>query len=247
MSLSVVEILSRGAGELGIVLTSSQLDLFVAYTGLLLEWNRKFNLTRITDPKEIAVKHYLDSLVLPAVTEVPDGSWLIDVGTGAGFPAIPLKIVIKGLRITLLDSVQKKLGFLETLVKELGLVGVEIIHGRAEDLAHEKRFREQYDFAVSRAVGRLSVLAELCVPFCRVGGLFAAYKGPGANAEIDEAEKAFQLLGGKLDAVHRLTLPFSDQERSLVLVGKSRATPAEYPRKAGAPERNPLGGKHVQN
>ena len=232
---------------MGIVLTSGQLDQFVAYTGMLLEWNRKLNLTRIVEPKEIAVKHYLDSLVLPAVTEVPDGSWLVDVGTGAGFPAIPLKIVIPGLRITLLDSVKKKLAFLETLVQELGLVGVEIVHGRAEDLAHEKRFREQYDFAVSRAVGSLSILAELCVPFCRVGGLFAAYKGPRARAEVDEAEKAFQLLGGELEAVHRLTLPFSDQERLMVLVRKSRPTPAGYPRQAGIPERSPLGGKHVQD
>ena len=247
MTLSALEILSRGAGELGIVLTSGQLDQFVAYTGLLLEWNRKLNLTRIIEPKEIAVKHYLDSLVLPAVTEVPDGSWLIDVGTGAGFPAIPLKIIIPGLRITLLDSVQKKLAFLETLVQELGLVGVEIVHGRAEDLAHEKRFREQYDFAVSRAVGSLCILAELCVPFCRVGGLFAAYKGPRASAEVDEAEKAFQVLGAELEAVHRLTLPFSDQERSLVLVRKSRPTPAKYPRQAGTPERSPLGGDHVQD
>ena len=242
MSLSAVEILSRGAGELGIVLDSGQLDLFVAYTGLLLEWNRKFNLTRILDPKEIAVKHYLDSLALTAVTEVPDGSWLIDIGTGAGFPAIPLKIVIRGLRITLVDSTKKKLAFLETVVKELGLVGVEIVHGRAEDLGHDKRFREQYDFSVSRAVGRLGILAELCIPFCRVGGVFAAYKGPRASAEVDEAESALQLLGGKLEAVHRLTLPFSDQERLLILVRKFRPTPAEYPRQAGTPKRSPLGG-----
>lgn len=247
MTLSALEILSRGAGELGIVLNSSQLAQFVAYTGLLLEWNRKLNLTRIIEPKEIAVKHYLDSLVLPAVTEVPDGSWLIDVGTGAGFPAIPLKIIIPGLRITLLDSVQKKLTFLEAVVKELGLEGVEVVHGRAEDLAHEKRFREKYDFAVSRAVGRLDTLAELCLPFTCVGGLFAAYKGPRSSAEVDEAAEAFRLLGGEPEAVHRLTLPFSDQERSLVLVRKSRPTPAKYPRQAGTPDRSPLGGKHVQD
>ena len=248
MSLSAVEIISRGAGELGIVLTSGQLDQFVAYTGMLLEWNRKFNLTRIVDPKEIAVKHYLDSLVLPAVTEVANGSTLIDVGTGAGFPAIPVKIACPSLKLTLLDSVKKKLTFVETVVRELGLTDVEVVHRRAEDLGQEKHFREQFDFAVSRAVGSLSSLAELCIPFCRVGGLFAAYKGPRASAEVDEAKNAFQLLGGKLEAVHKLTLPFSDQERALVLVRKSRPTPAGYPRPARLRrERNPLGGKHVQD
>lgn len=247
MTLSALDMLSRGAGELGIVLDSGQLDQFVAYTGLLLEWNRKLNLTRITDPKEITVKHYLDSLVLAAVAEVPDGSALIDVGTGAGFPAIPLKIAIPSLRLTLLDSVGKKLAYLERVVEGLQLDGVELVHGRAEDLGHDNRFREQFDFAVSRAVGRLSALAELCVPFCRISGLFAAYKGPRASAEIDEAENAFQFLGGQLEAVHRLTLPFSDQERLLVLVRKSRPTPAKYPRQAGIPERSPLGGKHVQD
>ena len=247
MNLSALDILSRGAGELGLVLDSRQLDQFVAYTGLLLGWNRKLNLTRIVDPKEIAVKHYLDSLTLPAVTEIPDGSWLIDIGTGAGFPAIPLKIIIPGLRITLVDSVEKKLMFLETVVKELGLIGVELVHGRAEDLGHDQHYREKYDFSVSRAVGKLSMLAELCIPFCQVGGLFAAYKGPRGSAEVDEAQGAFQLLGGKLEAVHRLALPFSDQERSLILVRKSRPTPAKYPRQAGIPERSPLGGDHVQS
>ena len=234
------EILSRGAGELGITLSGAQLSQFDKFTSLLLEWNRKFNLTRITEPEEIAVKHYLDSLSLLAFIEPPTGSAIIDIGTGAGFPAVPLKIARPDMRIAMLDSVRKKLAFLEAAVLALGLADVELIHGRAEDMGRIGVYREHYDFAVSRAVSKLNVLAELCIPFCRVGGRFAAYKGPDVDEEISEAEKSLLALGGELEAVHRFVLPCSDTRRSLVLVKKIRQTPSRYPRKSGVPERTPL-------
>ena len=234
------EVLASGAAEFGVKLNDRQLDQFDKFTALLLEWNSKFNLTRITDPAEIAVKHYLDSLSLLAVAHVPADSTVIDVGTGAGFPAVPLKIALPDLTITMLDSVRKKLAFLETAVRELGLSNVELAHGRAEDLARRETHRERFDFAVSRAVAKLAVLVELCMPFCRIGGTFAAYKGPGADEEVKAAGKAIDTLGGELGAIHRLTLPHSDLERTLVIVKKSRPTPPRFARKAGVPQRNPL-------
>jgi len=234
------DILSSGAAELGIVLDGRQLDALDAFTRLLLEWNAKFNLTRVTDPAEIAVKHYLDSLSLLPVVQIKPGSAVIDVGAGAGFPGVPLKIARPDLRMTMLDSVGKKLAFLEAVVRELHLTDVELIHSRAEDLGRAKSYREQFDLAVSRAVARLNVLAELCMPFCRVSGRFVAHKGPEADEEINEAGKAIGVLGGELEAVHRFALPHTDMRRTLVVVGKSRPTPASYPRKAGVPERNPL-------
>jgi len=172
--------------------------------------------------------------------EVKPGSAVIDVGAGAGFPGIPLKIARPDLKMTMLDSVRKKLAFLEVVVRELGLTDMELVHGRAEDLGRAKAHREQFDLAVSRAVARLNALAELCMPFCRVGGRFVAYKGPDADDEINEAGRAITTLGGELEAVHRFVLPHSDAHRTLVVIRKSRRTPAAYPRKAGVPERSPL-------
>ncbi len=243
MSKSRSGILESGAAAFGVRLDERQLDAFDRYTELLLEWNQKFNLTRITEPGEIAVKHYLDSLSLLEFAQIPDGSSLIDIGTGAGFPGIPLKIAIPGLKLTLLDSVRKRLAFLEAVVQELGLSDVQIVHGRAEDFGQDRAFRARYDFSVSRAVARLSVLCELCMPFCRVGGRFIAYKGPDVDEEVAEASKAIRVLGGKLESVHKFVLPGSDLQRSLVIVGKTEQTPRAYPRKAGTPEREPLAGK----
>ena len=239
-SMGAKEILESGAAELGVKLDENQLDAFDRYTALLLEWNRKFNLTRITEPDEIAVKHYVDSLAALKFVRIPPGSKLIDVGTGAGFPGIPLKIAVPGLKLTLLDSVKKRLTFLEAVVQEIALPDVCIVHGRAEDAAQDRAHRATYDFSVSRAVARLNVLCELCMPFCRTGGKFIAYKGSDVDEEVEEARKAISILGGKLDAVHKFTLPESDLQRSLVIVGKTEQTPRAYPRKAGTPERQPL-------
>lgn len=240
MGESERDILAKGASELGIILSEAQLDQFDKFTVLLLEWNEKFNLTRITDPEEIAVKHYLDSLSVFKFVDIPVGSSIIDVGTGAGFPAIPLKIARPDLKITMLDSVRKRLTFLEEAVRELNLNGISILHSRAEDASKDKAHRERYDFSVARAVSKLNVLAELCIPFCRVGGRFAAYKGPDVAEEIEEAGKALRVLGGEIEAVHHFVLPFSDAHRSLIIVVKTKPTYAGFPRKPGVPEREPL-------
>jgi 16S rRNA (guanine527-N7)-methyltransferase len=237
---SAGNILSEGASELGIALDEGRLAQFDTFTSLLLEWNGRFNLTRITEPAEIAVKHYLDSLSLLAVVEIPSGASVIDIGTGAGFPGIPLKIARPDLKITMLDSVKKKLAFLEAAVAGLGLRDVALIHGRAEDVGKDKTYRERHDLVVSRAVSRLSVLSELCIPFCRIGGRFAAYKGVDVDDELRESAEAIRILGGELEAAHKFTLPQSDLKRTLVVVRKVRSTPGGYPRKAGVPERNPL-------
>lgn len=240
MEDSVREILLTGAHDLGISLSDHQLDAFERFTNLLLEWNAKFNLTRITDPGEIAVKHYLDSLSMLKFVEIPAGARVIDVGTGAGLPGLPLKIVRPDLEMTLLDSVRKKLAFLQVVVDELELPKLELVHGRAEDVGRMPAYREQYDFSISRAVARLNVLAELCMPFCKMDGFFVAYKGPDVKEEVQEAERAISLLGGRLEAVHEFVLPSSDMCRSLVVVKKMRRTSPKYPRKPGTPERNPL-------
>lgn len=234
------DILASGASDFGISLDEAQLDAFDTFTALLLEWNARFNLTRITDPCEIAVKHYLDSLSLLAVVDLPSGSNLIDVGTGAGFPSIPLKLVLPDLKITMLDSVRKRLTFLEAVVEKLNLRDMETLHARAEDAGQDPRYRGKYDLAVSRAVAKLNVLAELCLPFCQVGGRFAAYKSADVNEEVQHAEPAIKNLGGEIEGIHQLTLPNSNITRALVIVSKIKSTPKPYPRKAGTPERHPL-------
>lgn len=234
------EILRSGALQLGVSLDDRQVGLFDRFTELLLEWNEKFNLTGITEPEEIAVKHHLDSLSLLCVTTPAQKCTLIDIGTGAGFPGIPLKIARPDLRLTLLDSVRKKLTFLETAINELHLDDVELVHARAEDLGRQPGYREYFDMAVSRAVSRLNTLAELCMPFCRVGGEFVAYKGPDIRDELSEASKAIHILGGDEPSARSINLPPDGLRRTLVVVRKSRPTPRAYPRKAGIPERQPI-------
>ena len=234
------EILATGALEFGITLTEIQLDMFDAYTRLLVEWNEKLNLTRIIEPREIAIKHYLDSLSVLSAVKMNGNKSVIDIGTGAGFPGIPLKIVYPELTLTLLDSVNKRLLFIVEAAKELGFNDVLTLHARAEDAGRNRKHRERYDFALSRAVGKLGILAELCVPFCKPNGRFVAYKGPDAGAEVREGLAAIKLLGGKIDKVQALTLPGTDMQRTLVVVKKIIHTPMIYPRKAGIPEREPL-------
>lgn len=234
------ELLSSGAAEMGITLTSEQLDLFDAFTALLLDWNSRLNLTRITDPAEIAVKHYLDSLSILAHVQIAPDASIIDIGTGAGLPGIPLKIALPKTSVTMLDSVKKKLTFIEAAAKELHLSDVRVLHSRAEDAGINPAYRERFDFATSRAVAKLSVLTELALPFCRVGGAFVAYKSSGVDEEAEEAARAISTLGGKLEGIHRFMLPESDISRALVVVRKVKKTPNGYPRKAGTPSKEPI-------
>ena len=235
----------------GISLPKGSLSLFSQYLELLLRFNRRFNLTAATEPEEIAVKHFLDSLTcLPALGLSPAGSpeskagsaqrTLIDVGSGAGFPGIPIAIACPRMRVTLLDSATKKCQFTEMVAGELGLGNVSVVCSRAETFAHDEGARENFDIAVSRAVAPLPVLAEYCLPFLRIGGMFLAMKGPKGPTEIEQARRAFEALGGRFDSARGFSLPHGAGERVLVLVRKAAPTPPKYPRRTGVPAKRPL-------
>lgn len=231
----------QAAADYGLKLSDRQLQQFVRYYELLLEWNEKINLTAITEPKEVAVKHMIDSLSAYEEKYFPQGASLIDVGTGAGFPGIPLKILRPDLKLTLLDSLNKRLKFLATVVAELGLKDVVCLHARAEEAARQKAYREQFDIATSRAVARLSVLAEYCLPYVKQGGMFLALKGMKYQEETEEGAKGVAILGGKITGKRPVHLPGLDDVRAIVEIKKVKPTPKTYPRKAGTPEKKPLG------
>lgn len=225
----------------GLELTGQQLERFVRYEELLLEWNEKMNLTAITEPGEIAVKHMVDSLSAWDGELIKPGTRLLDVGTGAGFPGLPLAIFVPGLRLTLMDSLAKRVSFLEAVVRELGLEDVTCVHARAEDAARRQEYREQYDLAVSRAVARLPVLAEFALPFVRTGGFFLALKGAAWQEEMAEAGRAVSLLGGGQMQARQVHLPGLADRRAIITIPKVKPTPKSYPRKAGTPAKKPLG------
>lgn len=235
--------LASAAAAYGLSLQDAQLAQFQKYYELLISWNEKMNLTAITEPREVAVKHIVDSLSAYDAALFGDGAPVIDVGTGAGFPGIPLKILRPDLRLTLLDSLQKRVGFLREVVSALGLAQTECVHARAEEAARQKTYRERFDVAVSRAVARLAVLAEYTLPFVRLGGSFLALKGAKYREETQEAGAALKLLGGGLPEIRPVKLPGLDDARAIVRIEKLRLTPAAYPRKAGTPEKKPLGVK----
>lgn len=221
-----------------ITLSDEQLFQFDKYYELLIEWNEKMNLTAITDFDEVVKKHFIDSVSLAAFTDLNAVSSIIDVGTGAGFPGIPLKIVFPHLRVTLLDSLNKRLTFLNCVIDELKLDNIQTVHGRAEDVSRENTHRESYDFCVSRAVANLSTLTELCSPFVKLNGFFIAYKSEKADEEIANAKKAFHLLGCSLDRVEAFEL--FDNSRNILFIAKKEKTSKKYPRKAGTPAKQPL-------
>lgn len=234
------------AKDLGIVLTGRQLAQFEKYYELLIEKNKVMNLTAITEPYDVIEKHFIDSLsIVKAISLEQMGQihTVLDLGTGAGFPGIPLKIVFPHLRVLLLDSLNKRIRFLNEVIEELELEQIEGIHGRAEDIAKKEEYREQYDLCVSRAVANLSTLAEYCLPFVHIGGLFVAYKGEKVDEEMQGVTKAFEALGACMERVEEFRLPNTDMERKMVLVRKERKTPKKYPRKAGLPSKEPLFGK----
>lgn len=235
-------LLDAGCGELGIILTEKQKEQFFKYFELLTEWNKVMNLTAITEMPEVVTKHFVDSLL---VVKVLDGIRTetyscIDVGTGAGFPGIPLKIAFPQLQITLLDSLNKRVGFLNTVIQELGLTGIQAVHGRAEDFGRDKEYREQFDLCVSRAVANLSTLSEYCLPFVKQGGSFLPYKSGKVEEEAREAEGAVKKLGGSMGDTKTFILPGTDVDRTFVPIDKIHMTPKKYPRKAGMPGKEPL-------
>lgn len=226
--------------DLGLKLSRKQSDQFDRYLKLLLSANRRMNLTALTEERDIYIKHFYDSLTVMKSVPMDEIRSLIDVGTGAGFPGIPLKILFPDLRMVLLDSLRKRVDFLSDVIRELALEHVEAIHGRAETMARESRYREQFDAAVARAVARLPVLAEFCLPFVRVGGWFVAMKGPEAEKELEEAERALHKLGGGEVGRKDLSLPEGMGKRRLLIVRKKSPTPSTYPRRPGIPAKQPL-------
>ena len=238
-----MEPLIAGARELGVTLTDRHLAAFEACYRELLEWNQRFNLTAVTDREGVLVRHFLDSLsclkVLPRA-ELSAGARVIDVGTGAGFPGLPLKIVCPSMRLTLLEATRKKVTYLEHVVHELGLKGVEVIHGRAEDLGRDPAHRERYDWALARAVAEMPTLAEYLLPLVRVGGAALAQKGEGAAAEVHGTDAAIATLGGRVRQLLPVELRGLAETRYLVVVDKVAATPERYPRRTGVPKKRPL-------
>lgn len=237
-----MEVLRKGCKELGILLSEKQEQQFMKYYQLLLEWNQRVNLTSITDYEDVINKHFLDSLCLVKIPDVirKEKKKVIDVGTGAGFPGIPLKIIFPEIQLTLLDSLNKRINFLNVLVEELELDEVTAIHGRAEELGKNKEYRETFDLCVSRAVAHLSVLSEYCIPLVRVKGDFIPYKSGNIQEELEEAQGAVKLLGGCIRDKVEFTVPNSDMSRSLICIEKKHATPGKYPRKSGIPGKSPL-------
>ena len=236
--------LARKASLIKIDLSEKQLDQFEHFYEMLIETNKVMNLTAITEWHEVVEKHFIDSILLDAVWTPDDSASLrmIDVGTGAGFPGIPLKIIHPDWQIILLDSLQKRLSFLDRVIEECGLENIQTVHGRAEDLGRNPEHRDQYDLAVSRAVARLEVLTELCSPFVKKGGLFVSYKSGKIEEECENAKKAIFVLSCQMEKVKTITLPESDVERSFVFLRKKDVTPKKYPRKAGTPAKTPIIG-----
>ena len=231
------EALINGMKKFNIELTDEQINKFNIYCNMLIEWNSKMNLTAIKEPTEIAVKHFVDSCSVLNYVKIKKNAKVIDIGTGAGFPGIPLKILRDDLDITLLDSLNKRLVFLNEVAKELNLE-LNTIHSRAEDLGRQENHREQYDIAISRAVAPLNVLSEYSIPFVRKGGRFISMKGPNVQSEIDEAKKAIRILGGKYNNVVQFSI--GDNSRSIVIVDKLNPTPYTYPRHGSKISKKPL-------
>lgn len=234
------EILMQSADEYGLKLTTEQVAGFTTYFDMLVEWNEKINLTAITEPQDVAIKHMIDSLSCYDEKIFKAGAKMIDVGTGAGFPGLPLKIFRPDLKVTLFDSLNKRILFLQAVAEKLGITDIEFIHSRAEDGGKNKQLREQYDIAVSRAVARLDVLCEWCLPFVAVGGFFVALKGSRYSEEINDATGAIQRLGGEIVKIEKIKLPGLDDVRAILYIKKIKKTPAAYPRRPGTAEKKPL-------
>lgn len=223
---------------IGIELSDEQLEQFLTYYEMLIEKNKVMNLTAITDFDEVLEKHFEDSLSLIQAVDLEKSQTVIDLGTGAGFPGIPLKIAFPNLQITLADSLNKRILFLDDVIRELGLVGIDTVHGRAEDLAKNSDYREEFDLCVSRAVANLSTLSEYCLPFVKIGGKFISYKAGECDEEVAASKSSVFLLGGKISDIKKFEL--GESGRAFVIIDKVSGTPKKYPRKAGTPSKDPL-------
>lgn len=227
--------------EVSMELTEVQLNQFITYYEMLVEKNKVMNLTAITKFEEVVEKHFIDSLMLVKAVDLEKENYkVLDLGTGAGFPGIPLKIAYPNLQIVLVDSLNKRVKFLEEVIEALGLKDIVAIHGRAEDIAKKKEYREQFDYCVSRAVANLSTLSEYCIPFVKIGGSFISYKAGNLEEELEAAKNPIKILGAKVENVIQFSLPGTEAERSLVVVGKKKETAKKYPRNAGKPSKEPL-------
>lgn len=233
-----INTLKNKSEKLNILLNDKQLDNFYKYYKILVQWNEKMNLTAITEPQEVILKHFIDSMSLaPYINGINS---ILDIGTGAGFPGIPLRIITEEQEITLLDSLNKRVIFLNEVIKELDLKRIHAIHGRAEDFIKENEQRENYDMVVSRAVAKLNVLVEYMLPFTKIGGICICMKSNEVEEEIFEAKNAIKLLGGKIESIDNIMLPESDIVRKIIVIKKIENTPSKYPRKAGMPTKEPI-------
>lgn len=232
------EKLKKNALAIDVELDDEMLNQFYQYKNLVVEWNEKINLTAITDDFEFIIKHFVDSITINQY--IQPNKTIIDIGTGAGFPGIPIKILNKDNKVVLFDSLNKRIKVLEDIIEKINLENIELIHGRAEETFKNVKYRERYDVAVSRAVAGLNVLAELMLPAVKVGGICICMKGNNAESEIDEAKRAIKLLGGEIVKVDKIVLPELRLERNIIIVKKVKPTPKQYPRKPGTPQKMPL-------
>ncbi len=233
------DLILNGSEKMNIALSENQANQLTAYADLLLDWNEKINLTAITDKEGIATKHFLDSLSA-LTTGFVNGS-VIDVGTGAGFPGLVLKIAKPEIELTLLDSLNKRVNFLRTVSEELNLSGIEFVHSRAEDAGMNREYRGKFDTVVSRAVANMTMLSEWCLPFLKIGGRFLALKGPLADEELRDAKRAISILGGEIEDVKEIEIPFTELNHKIIIIKKVRQTPIKYPRKPGISAKTPIG------
>lgn len=226
------------ASTMGVRFSVEQMDKFYKYMNLLIEWNEKINLTAIIEPNEIILKHFIDSITI--LKDIKDGSTVVDVGTGAGFPGIPLSIMNPTLKITLVDSLNKRLIFLQEVINELDLKNVELVHARAEEFGRNKKYREKFDIATSRAVANLATLSEYLLPLVKINGKAISMKAGNASQEIEGAKKAIKTLGGNINNIEEFNLPQSDIGRTIIIIDKISGTPGKYPRKPGTPAKEPI-------
>lgn len=235
-----LEKFQHGLEQLKITYSEEQIEQFLIFYEMLVEKNKVMNLTAITEFDDVVEKHFLDSLSLCHYIDLNQSMYVLDLGTGAGFPGIPLKIMFPKLKLVLMDSLNKRVIFLQEVIEKLNLSDISAVHGRAEEMARNQKYREQFDLCVSRAVANLSSLSEYCIPFVKPGGKFMAYKSGEIEEEVKQAEKSVSVLGGKIEKLEKFTLVGTEVSRSFVRIEKKKRTPKIYPRKAGTPSKNPI-------